>query len=150
MRGLCGSPSQMSDVQWHEMNEIKNKTISRTLIKAARWQLILTVLISGISLLVVGMNAAISAMAGGASVIVGGLAVLVMVRRFDGLTPGALLMSMLKAEAIKVLVIVILLLVTFKFYQGLVPLFLILGLAGSALVSGAGLRAINNTNDENE
>ncbi len=130
------------------MNDATNKTISRTLRKSARWQLIVTVLISGVSLLVAGMNAAISAMAGGASVIVGGLAVLTMVRRIDGLTPGALLMSMLKAEAIKVLVIVILLLATFKYYQGLVPLFLILGLAGSALVSGAGLRAINNENDE--
>lgn len=125
------------------MNDAANKTISRTLIKSARWQIIVTILISGVSLLVAGMNAAISAMAGGASVIVGGLAVLTIEWRFDGETPGSLLMSMLKAEAIKVLVIVILLLVAFKYYQGLVPLFLILGLAGSALVSGAGLRAMN-------
>ena len=65
------------------------------------------------------------------------------------MAPGIILFSLLKAEAIKVLVIALLLLVTFKYYQGLVPLSLIGGLAGSALVSGAGLRAIDNENDEN-
>lgn len=133
------------------MNKATNKTISRTLKKTASWQLIVTVLISGVSLPIAGMHAAISAMAGGASVIVGGIAGLTMVRRLrlNSVTPGALLMSMLKAEATKVLVIVVLLFATFKFYQGLLPLFLIVGLAGSALVSGAGLRAMNNENDEN-
>lgn len=133
------------------MNKATNKTISRTLKKTASWQLIVTVLISGVSLPIAGMHAAISAMAGGASVIVGGIAGLTMVRRLrlNSVSPGALLMSMLKAEATKVLVIVVVLFATFKFYQGLLPLFLIVGLAGSALVSGAGLRAMNNENDEN-
>lgn len=138
------------------MNEVAQITISRAFSKAARWQIIITVLISGISLLVAGMSAAISAVVGGASVIAGGfigmisgLAGLKMARRLNGLTPSVVLMSWLKAEAIKVLVIVMLLLVTFKFYRGLVPVFLILGLAGSALASGAGLRAINNEKNEN-
>lgn len=134
------------------MNDVTYTTISRALRKAARWQIIVTVLISGVSLLVAGVNAAISAIAGGTSVIVGGLAgfaVLTMAQRLNSVTPAFVLMSLLKAEAIKVLVIVILLLVTFKYYRGLVPLFLILGLAGSVLVSGAGLRAMNNENNEN-
>lgn len=133
------------------MSKVSNKTISRTLKKTARWQIIVTVLISGVSLLIAGVHAAVSAVAGGASVILGGIAGLTMVRRvrLNSVTPGALLMSMLKAEAVKVLVIVLLLLVTFYFYRELLPLFLILGLAGSALVSGAGLRAMNNEDDEN-
>jgi ATP synthase protein I len=44
--------------------------------------------------------------------------------------------------------IAILLLIIFKYYQGLVPLALIGGLAGSALASGAGMRAVNNENDK--
>ena len=137
------------------MNNVTNKTISRAFSKAARWQVIITVLISGVSLLVAGVNAAISAFVGGASVIVGGFAGMIggfagmmMARRLNGLTPGVVLMSLLKAEAIKVLVIVMLLLVIFKYYRGLVPLSLIGGLAGSALASGAGLRAMNNENNE--
>lgn len=130
------------------MDKLTNTKISRAFSKAARWQIIITVLISGVSLLVAGMNAAISAIAGGASVIVGGLAGMMMVRRPNGGTPGAVLMPLLKAEAIKVLVITLLLLVTFKYYPGLFPLSLIGGLAGSALASGAGLRAVNNENDE--
>ena len=134
------------------MNDVTYTTTSRALKKAARWQIIVTVLISGVSLLVAGVGAAVSAMAGGASVIVGGLAglaVLAVAQRLNGATPTFVLMSLLKAEAIKVLVIVTLLLVTFVYYRGLVPLFLILGLAGSVLASGAGLRTMNNKDNEN-
>lgn len=134
------------------MNEVTYTTTSRALRKAARWQIIVTVLIAGASLLVAGVGAAISAIAGGASVIVGGLAgfaVLAMAQRLNGVTPTFVLMLLLKAEAIKVLVIVTLLLVAFMYYRGLVPLFLILGLAGSVLASGAGLRTANNEDNEN-
>ncbi|OFZ69116.1 MAG: hypothetical protein A2V79_10465 [Betaproteobacteria bacterium RBG_16_56_24] len=130
------------------MDKVTNTKISRAFSKAARWQIFITVLISGISLSVAGMNAAISAIAGGGAVIVGGFAGMMMARRPNGGTPGAILFSLLKAEAIKVIVIAMLLLVTFKYYRGLVSLPLIGGLAGSALTSGAGLRAVNNENDE--
>ena len=137
------------------MDKITNTITSRAFSKAARWQIIITVLISSVSLLVAGMNAAISAIAGGASVIVGGFAGtiggfagLMTARRPSGGTPSAILISLLKAELIKVSVIALLLLLIFKYYRGLVPLYLIGGLAGSALASGAGLRAVNNENDE--
>ena len=130
------------------MDNGTNIKISRAFSKAARWQIIITVLISGVSLLVAGMNAAISAVAGGASVVIGGFAGMMMARRPNGGTPGAILFSLLKAEVIKVLVIAMLLLVAFRYYRGLVPLSLIGGLAGSVLASGAGLRAVNNENDD--
>ena len=132
----------------HKMESVTNTTISRAFSKAARWQIIITVLISGVSLLVAGMNAAISALAGGSSVIVGGYAGMLIAQRPNGGAPGAVLVTLLKAEAIKVLVVAMLLLAVFKYYQGLVPLSLIGGLAGSALASGAGLRAVNNENDK--
>jgi ATP synthase protein I len=147
MRGLFFGPSQMS--AWgHKMGSVSNTTISRAFSKAARWQIIITVLISGVSLLVAGMNAAISALAGGSSVIIGGYTGMLIAQRPNGSAPGAVLITLLKAEAIKVLVVAMLLLAVFKYYQGLVPLSLIGGLAGSALASGAGLQAVNNENDK--
>ena len=120
-------------------NNEANITISRDFIKAARWQIIITVLISSVSLMVAGIDAAISAIAGGAIVIVGGFAGMMMARRPNGGTPGFILFSLLKAEVIRLLVIAVLLLVTFKYFRGLFPLPLIGGLAGSVLASGAGL-----------
>lgn len=80
--------------------------------------------------------------------LVGGYAGLMMARRPSIAAPSAILITLLKAEAVKLLIIAMLLLVIFKYYQGLVPLSLIGGLAGSALASGAGLRAVNNEKDE--
>ena len=130
------------------MDKVTNTKISRAFSKAARWQIIMTVLISGVSLLAAGMNAAISAIAGGASVIVGGFAGMMMARRPNGGTPGGILFSLLKAEVIRVLVIATLLLVAFGYYRGLVSCALIGGLAGAVLLSGAGLRAVNNEHDD--
>ena len=130
------------------MDKVTNTKISRAFSKAARWQIIMTVLISGVSLLAAGMNAAISAIAGGVSVIVGGFAGMMMARRPNGGTPGGILFSLLKAEVIRVLVIAMLLLVAFRYYRGLVSWALIGGLAGAVLVSGAGLLAVNNKHDD--
>ena len=80
--------------------------------------------------------------------IAGAYAGMLIAQSPSGSAPGSVLITLLKAEAVKVLVIAILLLITFKYYQGLVPLSLIGGLAGSALASGAGLRAVNNENDK--
>ncbi len=130
------------------MDKVTNKKISREFIKAVRWQIIITVFISGVFLLAAGVNAAVSAIAGGAFVIVGGFAGLMMARRPNGGTAGTILFALLKAEVIKVLVIIILLLVAFRCFQGLVPLPLIGGLVGSVLAFGAGLLTVNNENDE--
>lgn len=130
------------------MNNAADTKISRAFSKAARWQITITVIISSVSLLLAGVNAAISAFVGGVCVIAGGYAGMMMARRPSGGTPGAILIALLKAEAVKVLVIAMLLLVAFKYYRELVPLALIGGLAGSALASGAGLRAVNDEKEE--
>ena len=129
------------------MMESKNN-ISRAFSKAANWQIMITLLIAVLSLILGGANAALSALMGGGAVIVGAYTGMRFAQRnYDG-SAGMVLISLLKAEAIKVLVIAMLLLVAFKYYQGLVPLSLIGGLAGSALASGAGLRAVNNEKNE--
>jgi len=130
------------------MDEATNKNISRAVSKAARWQLIVTVVISVASLLLAGLDAALSAIAGGASVIVGSYAGVVATRGRYSTSPSGVLITLLKAEAIKVLVTATLLLLAFKFYRGMVPLSLIGGLAAAALVSGIGLRAIDDENNK--
>ena len=57
----------------------------------------------------------------------------------------AVLINLLKAEAVKVLVIFVLLLMVFKIYKQLVPFALIAGLAAAALVSGAAMSKLDKT-----
>ena len=130
------------------MTSETNKNISRAFSKAANWQIIITLLIAALSLLIGGASSALSALLGGGVVIVGAYVAMRISKSNNDGSAGMALLTLLKAEAIKVLVIALLLLATFKLYQGLVPLSLIGGLAGSALASGAGLRAINNENKE--
>ena len=144
MRALfvaLGTGATLRDAQ---MND--STTISRAFYKAARWQVIATALLALALLAFAGVHAAISALLGGTSVIVGCYVGVVATGGSCNTNPGAVLITLLKAEAIKIVVIVLLLLVTFKFYEGLVPLALIGGLASAALISGAGLRAVNNEN----
>lgn len=125
-----------------------NTTISRAVTQAARWQIIATALIALALLAFTGMHAAVSALFGGACVIAGCFAGAAVTGTGRNTNPGALLITLLKAEAIKIIVIVLLLFVVYRYYEGLVPLALIGGLAGAALISGAGLRAINNENQK--
>ena len=125
------------------MHDSNNTTISRAYNKAARWQVIATALVAIASFALAGSHAAISALLGGMSVIAGSYAGVATTRK-SSTNPGALLITLLKAEAIKIIVIVLLLLAIYKFYAGLVPLALIGGLASAALIAGAGLRNINN------
>lgn len=144
MRALfvaLGTGATLRDAQ---MNESTNTTISRAFNKAARWQVIATALLTLALLAFASFHAALSALLGGVSVIAGSYAGVMATGGSSKTTPGALLVTLLKAEAIKIAVIVLLMLITYKFYQGLVPLALIGGLASAALISGAGLRAINN------
>ena len=125
------------------MDDSTNTTISRAYNKALRWQVIATALVALASFALAGSHAALSALLGGVSVIAGSYAGVATTRKSSA-NPGALLITLLKAEAIKIIVIVLLLLAIYKFYAGLVPLALIGGLASAALIAGAGLRNINN------
>jgi ATP synthase protein I len=73
------------------------------------------------------------------SAVLGGLAGAMIARSGDKKNnAGAILITMLKAEAVKIFVIALLLFLTFKLYnEHLVPIALILGLAASAILSGA-------------
>lgn len=107
-------------------------------------QLIATAVLAIILVFLFGKNAAISAVLGGLSVVCGAYcASLVTKRKINSQEASAVLVNLLKAEAVKIVVIIALLLLIFKFYTQLVPFALIAGLAASALFSGIALSKIN-------
>ncbi|GBG13760.1 ATP synthase protein I [Novimethylophilus kurashikiensis] len=111
--------------------------------KALRRQLIVTLVLSILAYFAAGMNAATSVLGGAAAAILGGYAGMKVAEGGKASTPGGALMVLLKAEAVKLGVIAVLLFAVFKFYKGLVPLALIGGLACAALISGAALRTLD-------
>ena len=103
-------------------------------------QLIATVTIAVAALFVSGIHAGVSAMLGGAAVLLGAsVAAIIAKRGANNEDPAAILLNLLKAEAIKIFMIIILLVIVFKVYKQLVPFALIAGLAAAALFSGAAL-----------
>jgi ATP synthase protein I len=103
-------------------------------------QLVATLAVAAIALVFAGMHAGISALLGGASVLVGACAAAVIAKRgANNEDATAILVNLLKAEAVKILVIIVLLVIIFKVYMQLVPFALIAGLAAAALFSGAAL-----------
>ena len=125
------------------METIKTAQVYKQMLK---WQLIATISVAVIVTVVaqrLGLSspkhAGISALVGGMSAVLGGIAGALIARSGDKKNDaGAILITMLKAEAVKIFVIALLLFLTFKLYnEHLVPIALILGLAASAILSGA-------------
>lgn len=111
----------------------------------AKWQILVTVVMALICACFSGIHGALSAVAGGGSVIAGAfVGSLIAKSNENKKNPTAILLGLLKAEGAKILVIAVLLLVVFKVYAGhLVPLALIVGLAASAIMSGAAILSLN-------
>jgi ATP synthase protein I len=116
------------------INPASNSVFSSML----RWQLVATGVVALVALLIFGVHAGISAVAGGLSVVVAAFVASKIAQRSNK-EASAILINMLKAEAIKILLVVILLFITFKVYKQLVPMALIAGLAAAALFSGAAM-----------
>ena len=125
------------------MENIKTAQVYKQMVK---WQLLATIAVAVLVFILSestgiasAKHAAISALAGGMSAVLGGLAGALIAKRGDKKNnAGAILITMLKAEAVKIFVIALLLFLTFKLYnEHLVPIALILGLAASAILSGA-------------
>ncbi len=108
--------------------------------KMLKVQLVATLVVAVVALLVSGLNASVSAVLGGATVLLGAITATLIAKRSAGAEdPTAILVNLLKAEAVKILVIIILLAIIFNVYKQLVPFALIAGLAAAALFSGAAL-----------
>ncbi|MGP1716793.1 MAG: ATP synthase subunit I [Methylophilus sp.] len=105
-----------------------------------RWQVMATAVVTIAAGLISGLPAGISALFGGVAVIVGAWFAARIAARSQSKTQATdVLLNLLKAEAVKILIIAIILLAVFKLYQSLVPFALIAGLAAAALFSGAAL-----------
>ena len=108
--------------------------------KMLKIQLVATLAVAIVMFFISGLNASVSAMLGGASVLVGAaIAAIIAKRSANTEDASAILVNLLKAEAVKILVIIVLLVIIFKVYKQLVPFALIAGLAAAALFSGAAL-----------
>ena len=108
--------------------------------KMLKIQLVATLVVAIVMFFISGLNASVSAMLGGASVLVGAaMAAIIAKRSANTEDASAILVNLLKAEAVKILVIIVLLVIIFKVYKQLVPFALIAGLAAAALFSGAAL-----------
>lgn len=109
-----------------------------------RIQLIATLAVAVIAFFVAGSHGSASAGFGGLSVVIGAyLASCVAKRSATKTDASAILVNLLKAEAVKILVIIVLLVITFVFYKQLVPFALIAGLGAAAIFSGAALSKLN-------
>lgn len=105
-----------------------------------RWQLMATAAVTIAAFALAGINAALSALMGGISVVIGAwFAARIAAKGQLKTDPTAVLLNLLKAEAVKILIIAIILFVVFKLFRALVPFALIAGLAAAALFSGAAL-----------
>jgi ATP synthase protein I len=112
--------------------------------KMLKIQVIATAAVAVVALVLAGFNASLSALLGGASVVIGAYAASMVAKRSKNKNDAsAILINLLKAEAVKILVIIVLLLITFIVFKQLVPFALIAGLAAAALFSGAALSKLN-------
>jgi ATP synthase protein I len=110
-----------------------------------KWQLIAGLVVGASCYVLSTVEAAISAVVGVSSVVAGSFGAMYVVRKGQS-DPMAALLGVLKAEALKIFIIAVLLFASFKLYSGLVPIALIGGLAVAALISGAALKAFDDEN----
>ncbi|MFM9913245.1 MAG: ATP synthase subunit I [Methylophilaceae bacterium] len=124
--------------------------MDQTFRRMIKMQMIVTLVIGIAAFALAGLHSAVSVFAGGGSAIVGSYFASLTATSKRPQDAGSVLIRLLKAEAVKIVVIVLLLWLTFKFYNGLVPLALIIGLAGAALFSGAAVFAMNEHADSRQ
>ena len=100
------------------MSWIRNEPLRRVML----WQLLATGLMAIACGWFVGMHGAISALLGGLVSVVASLVYSLLIDRHKGYTAGEVVKTALKAEAIKILVMIILLFGVFLLYKEVVPI----------------------------
>lgn len=117
---------------------MKNTISTAIFSKMLRLQLVVTALITIGALVFFGFSAGVSGFIGGFSVMFAAFFATKIANR-EVKTPSAALFNLLKAEALKILIIIAVLFFAFKFYKQLVPSALLAGVAAAALISGAAI-----------
>ena len=111
--------------------------------KMLRLQIIATAIVAIASLIISGLHAGLSALLGGVAVMTAAFVASKIAQR-KSVEAATVLVNLLKAEAVKVFITIVLLFITFKVYKQLVPFALIAGLAAAALVSGAAMSRLDS------
>lgn len=120
--------------------------VQKNFFRVAKWQLTGGLIVALVGyLLSGGYAAAISALIGVGAVMVGSFGATLVVR-VEHLQPMVALVNILKAEALKIFIVALLLFIAFKLYSGLVPVALIGGLGVAALLSGVSLGTVDDQN----
>ena len=102
--------------------------------------LIIEIILAFILMFLMSWHASLSLLLGGLSVLVGILvSAPIAYRKKNADKPSGIIINALKAEAIKILTIVIMLWMVFKFYDYKIPFVIVIGLGIAALFSGVAL-----------
>jgi ATP synthase protein I len=102
--------------------------------------LIIEIILASVLLFLMNWHASLSLLLGGLSVLVGILvSAPIAYRKQNADKPSGIIFDALKAEAIKILTIVIMLWLVFKFYDYKIPFVIVIGLGIAALFSGVAL-----------
>jgi len=102
--------------------------------------LIIEIILAFILLFLMNWHASLSLLLGGLSVLVGILvSTPIAYRKQNADKPSGIIVNALKAEAVKILTIVIMLWMVFKFYDYKIPFVIVIGLGIAALFSGVAL-----------
>ena len=115
--------------------------------KVLRWQLVATGVLTLVGAFLWGFHGAVSAALGGAINIVAGATYGWRVTRVEARTAGEAVMTLLRAWAIKVLLVVVGLSLVLKFYKGIVPAAFILAFVVTVAVFAAAI-AVGDANKQ--
>ena len=96
------------------------------------------------------IHAGISLLAGAMPVVIGVLVASPIANKKNNDNPGGIVINALKAEAVKIFLILALMWLEFKFYNDLVPMALVVGLVMAALISGIAISHIDNIKIDNK
>ena len=96
------------------------------------------------------IHAGISLLAGVMPVVIGVLVASPIAHKKNNDNPGGIVINALKAEAVKIFLILALMWLEFKFYNALVPMALVVGLVMAALISGIAISHIDNIKIDNK
>jgi ATP synthase protein I len=108
------------------------------------WQMKASFVLTVFVVILFGLDAGISVLIGLMSVVSGMIiGSRIAHRTAKSKEPFGIVINMLKAEAVKIIVVITVLWIAFKFYKALVPLALIVGLAVAAILSGASIVKLN-------
>ena len=137
------------------MNELQEVTKKLSFLPLIYKKMIVRQLVFGVSgAIALGIlfdiHAGISLLAGVMPVVIGVLVASPIANKKNNDNPGGIVINALKAEAVKIFLILALMWLEFKFFNDLVPMALVVGLVMAALISGIAISHIDNIKIDNK